>query len=202
MFFQQPAAEPPDPPHPDLPEWVGPSKDDRGTVVATELLLARSAHVAVVLPHVIAYPTGCLLTVEVVIRKGDLSHDDWWDLATSATDATMPGRRWDRVLRFGLQYPDGTKVTNLDPTVGRRPDTAETTTPVGPLLSWTPTGGGGGLRHHTSHVSLWLWPLPPAEPLTVAVEWPLGGIELTTVELDGAELVAAAERSTRYWPDN
>ena len=42
------------------------------------------------------------------------------------------------------------------------------------------------------------WSGPPAEE-TGAV--PFGGIELTITELDGAAIVAAAERSARYWPE-
>jgi hypothetical protein len=52
-----------------------------------------------------------------------------------------------------------------------------------------------------SAFGLWLWPLPPAETFELAVEWPLGGIELTITELDGAAITAAAGRSAHYWPD-
>lgn len=200
MFFQQPPDEPDEPPVRVLPEWAGPPRTDRGAVVATELLLARSANVAVALPQILVYRTGCLLTIDVVIRKGDLSGDDWWDLCRSVSDAVrVPSRRWDRVFRVGLRYPDGTTVTNVDQPAHRRRDAAEP--PAGPLLMWTPFSGAGGLNQRISQFALWLWPLPPAQPLTLAVEWPLGGIELTTVELDGAGLVAAAERSTGYWSD-
>jgi hypothetical protein len=51
-----------------------------------------------------------------------------------------------------------------------------------------------------SDFGLWLWPLPPAENFEFAVEWPLGGIGLTVVELDGAAIVSAAVRSADYWP--
>jgi len=201
MFFQQPADEPEAEPRlRDLPEWSGPPRTDRGAVLATELLLARSANVAVTLPYILVFRTGCLLTIEVVIRKGDLSSEDWWDLGRMVSDAAwVPRKRWDRVFRVGLRYPDGTTVTNIDRPASRRGDAAET--PAGPLLMWTPFGGGGGLNQRTSQYALWLWPLPPAQPLTLAVEWPLGGIELTTTELDGGGLVAAAERSTGYWSD-
>jgi hypothetical protein len=43
--------------------------------------------------------------------------------------------------------------------------------------------------------------LPPAESFEFAVEWPLGGIGLTIVALDGAAIVAAAGRSAYYWPE-
>lgn len=48
---------------------------------------------------------------------------------------------------------------------------------------------------------LWLWPLPPAEPFELAVEWPFGGIDLRFTELDGAAVVAVARRSVSLWPD-
>jgi hypothetical protein len=72
--------------------------------------------------------------------------------------------------------------------------------PAGPLLSWTP-GSGMRRRELGFSVGLWLWPLPPAESFEFAVEWPLGGIGLTIVELDGAAIVAAARRSGYYWPE-
>jgi hypothetical protein len=201
MFFQRPAAEPAEPLRPELPPWAGPPKADLGATVATELILARSANVVVALPRVTVYRTGCLFTVEVVIRKTQLSSDDWQDLIRSTSHATGPGKRWERILRLGLRYPDETTVTNLDSPPEQRADGAEAGTPVGPLLSWMPAGSGGSWNHHISHMKMWLWPLPPAQPLTFAVEWPIGGIELTTTELDGAELVAAAERSIGYWSD-
>ena len=41
--------------------------------------------------------------------------------------------------------------------------------------------------------------LPPAGNFEFAVEWPLGGIELTIAELDGAA-IAAASQPSYYWP--
>jgi hypothetical protein len=51
-------------------------------------------------------------------------------------------------------------------------------------------------------VGLWLWPLPPPEKIEFAVEWPFARIGLTMVDVDGAAIVSAAERSVRYWPDS
>jgi hypothetical protein len=170
--------------------------------VATELLLARTDNVAIVLSEALVYRTGCLLVVEVATRQRNLNSDDWRDLFFAAQDeARMPSRRWEQVLRLGVRYPDGTTVTNLDSPFARKPDADPHGPPVGPGLSWRPyTGHGRQFLPHTQGV-LWLWPLPPAESLQFAVEWPLAGIDLTIVELDGAELVAAATRSTGYWLD-
>ncbi|MGR6913166.1 hypothetical protein ACU635_02800 [[Actinomadura] parvosata] len=96
----------------------------------------------------------------------------------------------DRVLRWGVRYADGTKLTTLD---------ERGFPPTGPLLLLSPAGDVmTGTLH--SGVRLWLWPLPPPEPFELAVEWPLGGIGLTIVELDGAAIAEAARRSAPYWP--
>lgn len=202
VFFHEPEPEPPRLPGPEFPAWAGPPPDYRGAVVATELLLARTDNVAIVLSHALVYRTGCLLTVEVATRKGSLDLDDWRDLFFAVHDeARMPSRRWERVLRLGVRYSDGTTVTNLDSPFTPKPGADPPGPPVGPGLRWNPSSSGaGGFRPHTQG-ALWLWPLPPAEPLQFAVEWPLAGIDLTIVELDGAELVAAATRSTGYWLD-
>jgi hypothetical protein len=208
VFFHKPEPEPPQPPMPKPPAWAGPPRDVRGAVVATELLLARTDNVAIVLSQALVYRTGCLLTIEVATRKRNLNQDDWYDLFFAVHDeARMPSRRWDRLLRLGLRYPDGTTVTNLDPLITRKPDADPLDPldppgpPVGPGLSWYPFSSHGGRFDPHIQGALWLWPLPPAEPLQFAVEWPIAGIDLTIVELDGAELAAAATRSTGYWPD-
>ncbi len=88
--------------------------------------------------------------------------------------------------------------------------TSAATLPESPPWSGPPapeTGGGAGRRHARpgevglSRFGLWLWPLPPAEAFQFAVEWPLGGIELTIAELDGAAIATAATGSAYYWPE-
>ncbi|MER6003847.1 hypothetical protein ABT120_35135 [Nonomuraea angiospora] len=34
------------------------------------------------------------------------------------------------------------------------------------------------------------------------MEWPVGGVELSIVDLDGAAIVAAAQQWVPYWPDS
>ncbi|PRY34294.1 hypothetical protein [Umezawaea tangerina] len=207
MFFEpDPDAqhtEPPEPPP--IPPWLSPPAEEIGVTVPLQLVVARSDNVVVLLDSVKVYSTGCLLLTEVVTRRGDLSLNDWWELRSSGHTTMINGTSEagglpDKVLRFGVRFPDGTKAT----TVRGVPRGDRDTPPDGTVLSWTPFGGGsrfgGGM--HLSHASngLWLWPLPPAAPLEFAVEWPFGGIDLTIVELDGALVTGAAERSRPYWP--
>lgn len=205
MFFEPPSAE--DAPEfriPETPPWSAPPAWEAGATVAVDLVVARSAHVVVTLPEIRSYSTGCMLRVDVVTRPDGLPDDEWWDLHMGAhgfSNRRGGGDRLpDRLLRLGVRFPDGAKATTLDRQPrGRR----ATDPPAGPLLTWSPIGGGtrgGGGLGFTSF-GLWLWPLPPAEAFELAVEWPLGGIELTFAGLDGAAIATAAARSARYWPD-
>jgi hypothetical protein len=209
MFFE-PSAEAPgtaaEPAH-ETPPWFAPPELELGAVVAVERIVARSANVAIVVPTILAFGSGCTLNVDVVARQGGLPADDWWDLRLSGLPMDLPGwgsgeRLPDKLLRLGVRYPDGAKATTVSQ-VGWRASAADP--PKGPLLSWQPGGSGGGRRSGGEYsflqFGLWLWPLPPAREFEFAVEWPFAGIGLTIVGLDGAAIVSAARRSAPYWPD-
>jgi hypothetical protein len=192
MFFESLQTEEADLPiSPELPPWLCPAFPEMGAVLAMERLIARSDNAVLLLPTIRAYRTGCTFDVEIALRQGDLSVTDYWDLhmamVPSAPVRMRAGERLSpRLLRWGVRYADGTKVTSID---RRR------AAPAGPLLQAMRLDGG----LTALHVVLWLWPLPPPEMFELAVEWPLGGIELTLVELDGAAITAGAARSAGYW---
>ena len=188
----------------DRPLWSGPPPLETGAVLPVEQALARSPNVVVRLPAIRVFRTGCMIDVEIVSRQGELSEDDWWDLHTSPHirshqlrgGAPLPRK----LLRLGVRYADGRKAT----TIQERPrrTQADNDPPAGPLLSYRPGNSGmHGRELGFGGFGLWLWPLPPAEAFEFAVEWPFGGIGLTITELDGAAIVAAADRSASYWPE-
>ena len=64
-------------------------------------------------------------------------------------------------------------------------------------------GGGGSSSGQVSaslHPRYWVWPLPDAGPIRLSCEWPLVGVTLSTIELDGAKPREAALRATPLWP--
>jgi hypothetical protein len=205
MFFEVPASRgvPNSPAFPMPPGWAMPPSE-AGVVVPLNRLVARGPNTVLALPAARVYSTGCTLELEATMRQGDLSADAWWDLHMSAhlgffavAGLENLDRLPHRLLRVGLRFSDGTKVTSLEP--GRwQPGGTE---PDGPVLALTPGGGGGrGLADRHAELGLWLWPLPPAGPVEFAVEWPIAGIPETIVRLDGAALVAAGGRSEPTWP--
>ncbi|MER5645592.1 hypothetical protein [Streptosporangium sp. NPDC002524] len=197
-----PAGEVPAPNRPEPPPWSAPPSSEIGAVLAVDRVVARGTNVVVLLPTIRVFSTGFLLEVEVVSRQGELSAEDWRYVQMAATpfdQAAGRGGPRDSLLRMGVRFADGTKATTLDRMPSGRRSSGDQ--PAGPLLSWSPTGAGvRGNEFAFSHFGLWLWPLPPAEDFEFAVEWPLGGIELSSTELDGAAIVSAAGRSARYWP--
>ncbi|WP_440101746.1 hypothetical protein [Streptosporangium sp. H16] len=207
MFFDPvPTEQEPSFGRPELPPWSAPPSVETGAVLAVERVVARSPNVVVLLPTIRVFSTGCMLEVEVVSRQGDLSAQDWWYLHMGGSPfAQAAGPRGgaqppDSLLRLGVRFADGAKATTVEQLRNRMSPFGEP--PAGPTLAWSPVGSGmRGGEFGFSDFGLWLWPLPPAETFEFAVEWPLGGIELTIVELDGAAIVSAAGRSAHYWPD-
>lgn len=176
-----------------------------GAVVPAHCILARSDAVVAALTAVVAYPTGCTFDLRLAARRTDQSDEDWWDLHAAffqdhrldLRHRHIPGHLPVEWLRFGVQFADGTKAT----TTGASPWDVEGTPEPPVLCEHGGGGGGGGDDGLFAHRSLWLWPLPPAEPFDFVIEWPIADIPLTRVQLDGAAINAAAERAEPFWPD-
>jgi hypothetical protein len=100
----------------------------------------------------------------------------------------------DELLRFGVQFADGRKATNLD----RPPYDLEARAPDRPVLDQH-GGGGGGSAWDMEH---WVWPLPPAGPFAFVCEWPSRGIAESRAEIDARLILEAAGRAVTLWPDD
>ena len=99
----------------------------------------------------------------------------------------------DEILRFGIQYADGSKATSLGPPMIGPQDKR----PEGPILQHQ--GGGGGGTVATQR--FWAWPLPPPGPLAFVCEWPKYAISLTRHEIDAGVIREAAKRAIELWPE-
>ncbi|MFI6321587.1 hypothetical protein ACIBG8_28910 [Nonomuraea sp. NPDC050556] len=210
MFFEPPPVqeESTPPPKPGLPVWSAPPAEEMGAVMVGGMTLARTPNVAITLPTIHAFSTGCLINVDIVTRRQTLSTDDFQALQLSVFPHMITGVRADQplpdqLLRFGVRFADGAKAT----TVGQRLDRAQLPQdpPPGPQLSLLLPGmsmRSGDEDAGVMTMGLWLWPSPPRESFELAVEWPVGGIQLSIVELDGAAIAAAAQQAVPYWPES
>jgi hypothetical protein len=174
-----------------VPPWWGPPEDELGACVAESVVIARSGRGVVALSHVLAYSTGAQLQFVAIGRgvKQSQVHTMFHAQHLDA-DEEIP----DEFLRIGLELANGARVSNLGGrwtagrSFGEKPDE--------PVFHQSDGGGGSGTRGGVRmRPAYWLWPLPPTGPLSIWCEWPAVDIALASVEIDAAEIVAAAAKS-------
>jgi hypothetical protein len=187
-FFELPSVPEPEE-SPPQPAWVGPPDNEAGIVVPLNRVLALSREVAVRLLSATAFSTGFELTSAVRTREHiEALHEAFVMHRRPQKSELDPG-----FFRFGLEFADGRKATNLGyPGYVMQGDAD----PSQPVLM--PRGSGGGGRSWAGN--WWVWPLPPAGPLTVVCEWPAYGIALTRHEFDAGPLLDAAAQVEQLWP--
>jgi hypothetical protein len=189
MSFFEPPASPPEGVFRAVavspPAWLGPPHNVLPGIAPVELVIARTDETVVALAGVQAYPAGFGFTL--CLRLRNVSAREEQQLPYLLDRAPFEGDPLpDAFFRFGVQFADGPKATNLD----RRaydPD-QEPDRPV--LLQQG--GGGGGDTWDMEH---WVWPLPPPGPLAFVGEWPARGIAETRAEIDAGTLLEAAGRA-------
>jgi hypothetical protein len=171
----------------------GPPEDVLLGLPGIRTVFYGSERSAVVLDHVDAYQQGARVSVSATLR-------------TPTPGAERAGRCYpeeftgplgdppDDLVRFELAYRDGTRVSTLD---RPRHDAS------GPhlIVRFEESFGYGEHDEDLLQViwELLLWPLPPAEPFALAVEWPTCDIPLTRTTIDGAELTRAATEAKPLW---
>ena len=150
-------------------------------------LVARTGRATMTLESVAAHAGGCELMFRVVVDMAGLTPRqekqarravDGYSRATTP-DATGPGR-----LSVALAFSDGRTAAFSDDT-GALPR-------GGPAVTDCATSSYPEGAAEVAEETFWAWPLPPAGPVTVFVEWPAIGIGPSSVTLDGAAIVAAA----------
>lgn len=188
------------PPQPPRRPWHGPPDNVAGCSVALNLVLGRSERAAIWIASADVYPEGFEFEVEIRHRfdEGEIEHPFFMHhprrRRRHGEDELDP-----ELVRFGIEFSDGRKATNL----GRHPPFAlpgaPDEPPEGPVLSPSRGGGGGSGRWHHG---FWAWPLPPEGPLAFVSEWPVAGIAETRTEIDSALIRAAAADVVELWPQD
>jgi hypothetical protein len=203
-FFDWP---PPQEPHEDegVPvrrrEWLAPPANVLPAAVPLRLVLARPDSTVVAITDASAYTNGFQLTLTVQRRSPGAGHeeaaadssytDPFGTFLVRGPKESRPHELPSLVLRFGMEFSDGRKVTTLDPW-----PSAEGTAPPAVLRQG---GGGGSQRHYES--KFWVWPLPSPGQMTFAVEWPSEHIKLTTTQIDADLVLNASKHAEPLWPE-
>jgi hypothetical protein len=159
----------------------------RSVTVDVNQLVARTGRATMTLESVAAHAGGCELAFRIVVDMAGLTPRqekqarravDGYSRAITP-DATGSGR-----LSVALQFSDGRAAAFSDDT-GALPR-------GGPAVTDSATSSYPEGAAEVAEETFWAWPLPPAGPLTVFVEWPAVGIGPSSVTLDGGAIVAAA----------
>ena len=152
-------------------------------------MLEQRADLALYLPLIKAYPSGFTFTLSLRFREVEPEHRGapGFDLFHARAD---DGKVSPDLLRFGIEFSNGRKATNLDRFVGAQPHKD------GPVLS-NPSGHGTG-RAYDQHY--WVSPLPPPGDLVIAWEWPAWEILLATSTIAAETIRDAAGEAIELWP--
>lgn len=185
MSFFPPLPPPePAPPRYRLPDWVAPPENVAPAILRLELAVPEAGPAIVTVPIARVFPVGW----ELVIGTSAATHGSPF-LREFHYDAAG-------LLRLGILFADGTKLTTPQPGGGLRRPFLER--PAEPTMRWLHGGGTGGeTRDH-----FWLWPLPPEGPLELVFLWPGHGLEETSVEIRGTTIRAAAQDARVLWEDD
>jgi hypothetical protein len=181
-FFDEPEPIPPSPPSYRTPEWIAPPENVIPATVTLNVILVQRVDLAVWVADALVFASG--LSFGITVHRREQSDDTPLFFGPAEPDGP----------RFGLQLADGCKVIvqrlgEMKPLL-RRPER--------PVLR-SVSGSGGRYR---SRAEMWLWPLPPAGPLTFFYSWRAAGVEETSAEIDAAPILAAASRAIEMWPDD
>jgi hypothetical protein len=188
-FFDDLEPPTPEPEHVErwAPAWASAPQHVIPGAVGLDVVLARTPEVAAWLGDLGATPDGVWFTLNVVRRTAARGDD--------RGEGPLWGRPRAGAVRFGVGFADGRKIAFEGHGGAGDEVSGDVATEIA-LVS-----GGGSGSHRRSSRSHWLWPLPPAGPVTFALSWLDEGVEETLVEVDGAAFHAAATRAIELWED-
>lgn len=169
--------------------WISPPDNELGVTVPIRLLLAKTDTLALAVSNVVAYSTGFGLRLVVKLHH-DAKDVDPHRMMMQFRGGPIGGGE-DR-LRFGIEFSDGRKATNLTP---RRPLEEPP-----PINLWM--GGGGGGSSQGWSCAHWVYRLPPEGPITIACAWPHFELPERSVRFDAAPIIEAAMQVEQLWDDD
>jgi len=190
------------------PVWDRPSEGLFGAPIGASLLLAKTDRLAVVFDNVHAYPNGFTFDLGIVgnpmVARDPMGHGPMG----------FGPRFHQRGPRIGFAFSDGTRAQVGGPPVppaGGQMLVARAQTdvrrnpwgvrvdgdgvPLEPVL--LPRGGGGGSDRYDER--FWCYPLPPAGPMTIYLEWSDVGIDERAAPFDADVIRAAVPRVITVW---
>ncbi|HEX2705812.1 MAG TPA: hypothetical protein VHM65_08635 [Candidatus Lustribacter sp.] len=188
-FFEP--ATPPDEPEPEPHYVVFPGQPPENVVPARldwDAEILREPDTVLVLTDVLAFPQGFSYRVRAWLRPGSEHHAEGGPRHEHVDFAPVTGWLLDGSVKIGAAWETDGASGGDDPFAPGDP-AAPRQSPCG--------GSGGGL---TADTGSWVYPLPEGHSLQLVFAWDARGIPETYVDVDLAELGAAAGRAEVLWP--
>jgi hypothetical protein len=175
---------------PSIPRWVQPREDEIPASVGVDVKLGDSDRAAVYLSRPASYVDALRFDM-IVVRRGDAPGDPAhfpmaMDISESPGGAPLP----DEFLRFGVEFADGRRVSNVDDDVLEGP-------PAISLIGLSGDSSGDYWRYEW-----YLWPLPKNGDLVFVCSWPACGIHETRTIMNGDVARLAARRAHDAWSND
>jgi len=170
-------------------DWLSPPEGSTGARLSVDQAFVRSAQLDVVLTAVTVYPVGCMFHLRVDARRSDLDDPAWQRRKAvvvkgfALADRSAGNRGQGVALSLTSNCPGQPPVRSIP--LGSAHPGAAGQAPTQPQLTGWWTGTAGFPDKMTVDYNAWHWPLPPAQPWQLTVEWPALHVPPTTIELDG-----------------
>lgn len=148
----------------------------RYTVLDVGRTLTTTARAVVELLRIDVHRGGCEFTIKAVVDVSGMS-------AREEKRARRAVDGYSDPMRVVLRLRDG-GVTEFSDDTGSLPRRGPAITPC--RSSNYPDGSS-----QIAEEGFWAWPLPPAEPFELILEWPAVGIAPASITIDGAMIAAA-----------
>ncbi len=130
---------------------------------------------------------GCEFTIKAIVDVSGLTARDE-KRARRAVDGyqgvAFPGAASAGPLRVVLRFRDG-RVTEFSDDILTLPKS-------GPGIFASASSNYPDGSRQVAEEGFWAWPLPPAEPFTLTLEWPAVGIPPASITIDGAMIARIA----------
>jgi hypothetical protein len=149
--------------------------------------VTRTGRATVTLERIEAHATGCEFQFRIVVDVSGLTPREEKQ-ARRAVDgyrkAAAPGSKGSGPLTVTLEFSDG-RTAPFSGDTGSLPRS-------GPAVTDFRTSSYPEGRTEVAEEGFWAWPLPPAEPFTLTLEWPAVGIPPASITVDGAMIARVA----------
>jgi hypothetical protein len=176
------------------PRWRRPRNEILPGIAPAALTIARTEETVAALAGMRGYPTGFSFTLSLRLRNvSPREKQQLWPFpepSGSRIGEPLPGK----FLRFGVQFADCRKATNLD-RPAYSPEGQESNRPM--LIEGPGTAG---------EADGWVWdmdygvtPLPPSGPVAFVCAWPGRGIMESRAEIDAGSILDAAGGAVTFW---